>query len=129
VQLTKAYKFTAAAVMSTVALATVVTFTNADAVNSSPVAAVLPKIPSGDAPAPIVGTNNETPAPLPSPAAEDTQAQAAARSSSSPSPTTSSRSTSGATTAAPRPAPHKPSPSPSPASDRSLGGLIGNLLD
>jgi hypothetical protein len=130
VPITKVYKFTAAAVMSTVALATVVTFTNADAVNSSPVAAVLPEIPSGDAPAPVVGTNDEAPEPLPSSVADDALAQAAAAASSSPSPTTSSRSTSRATTSAPTPAPHKPAPSPSPTKDNgSLGSVLGNLFN
>ena len=128
-RISKVYKFTAAAVMTTVALATVVTFTNADAVNSSPVAAVLPEIPSGDAPAPILGTNDKTPEPIPSSAAEAAQAQASTAPSASPSPTTSSRSTSRPTTTAPKPAPHKPAPSPSPTHKAGLGGLLGNLLD
>lgn len=125
--LTKVYKFTAAAVMTTVALATVVTFTSADTVNSSPVAAVLPEIPSGDAPAPIVGSNDESPEPSASPVAGDTQTQAAP--TASPSPTTSSRSASRATTSTPKPAPHKPAPSPSPTHNNGpLGSLLGNLL-
>ena len=60
-QPTKVYKFAAATVMTTVAAATVITFTNAEQAGSSPVAAVLPRVPAAGGAAPSVGINEQTP--------------------------------------------------------------------
>ena len=69
-QPTKVYKFAAATVMTTVAAATVITFTNSDQAGSSPVAAALPRVPAAGGAAPSVGINEDLPEPstIPSPA-------------------------------------------------------------
>ena len=120
-QPTKVYKFAAATVMTTVAAATVITFTNSDQAGSSPVAAALPRVPAAGGAAPSVGINENLPKPstVPSPA-EST--------SPSPSPTTEPTTSSRATSEPAKPKPKPPSPSPSPTRNGGLGTLLGNLL-
>lgn len=126
-QPTKVYKFAAATVMTTVAAATVITFTNTEQAGSSPVAAALPRVPAAGGAAPSVGINEHTPVPstLPSPVAGSE-----ASPSPSPEPTTSSRSSARATSepAKPKPKAKSPSPSPSPTRDGGFGGFLGDLL-
>ena len=121
-QPTKVYKFAAATVMTTVAAATVITFTNTDQTGSSPVAAALPRVPAAGGAAPSVGINEHAPEPstIPSPAGT----------SPSPSPSTEPTTSSSATSepAKPKPKPKSPSPSPSPTRNGGLGTLLGNLL-
>ncbi len=120
-QPTKVYKFAAATVMTTVAAATVITFTNSDQAGSSPVAAALPRVPAAGGAAPSVGIDENLPEPstIPSPAESI---------SPSPSPTTGPTTSSRATSEQAKPKPKPPSPSPSPTSDGGLGTLLGNLL-
>ena len=120
-QPTKVYKFAAATVMTTVAAATVITFTNSDQAGSSPVAAALPRVPAAGGAAPSVGINENLPEPstIPSPAESI---------SPSPSPTTGPTTSSRATSEQAKPKPKPPSPSPSPTRDGGLGTLLGNLL-
>ncbi len=126
-QPTKVYKFAAATVMTTVAAATVITFTNAEQAGSSPVAAVLPRVPAAGGAAPSVGINEQAPEP-------STVSSPAASTEPSPppsaEPTTPSRSSDRATSepAKPKPKPNPPSPSPSPTRNGGLGGLFGDLL-
>ena len=128
-QPTKVYKFAAATVMTTVAAATVITFTNAEQAGSSPVAAALPRVPAAGGAAPSVGINEHTPEPsaLPSPVAGS---EASPSPSPEPEPTTSSRSSARATSepAKPKPKTKSPSPSHSPSRDGGLGGFLGDLL-
>lgn len=120
-QPTKVYKFAAATVMTTVAAATVITFTNSDQAGSSPVAAALPRVPAAGGAAPSVGIDENLPEPstIPSPAESI---------SPSPSPTTGPTTSSRATSEQAKPKPKPPSPSPSPTSDGGLGTLLGNLF-
>jgi hypothetical protein len=122
----KLYKFAAAAVMSTVAVATVVTFTSSDQAGSSPVSA-LPRVPGANAAAPSVGIN-ETPTASPSPTTE--QPTTEPKPSPSQSPTTSSRSTTRDNTSSRTPTakPRDPSPSPSPTHPRPLRDLLEGLF-
>jgi hypothetical protein len=112
--------------MSTVALATVVTFTSSEQAGSSEVAA-LPRVPGANAAAPTVGID-ETPQSSPSPTTEQPTSEASP--SPSPEPTSSSRSSDRETSQPEKSKPRKPSPSPSPSPthEGGLGGLLGDLL-
>ena len=124
---TKLYKFAAASVMSTVALATVVTFTSSEQAGSSEVAA-LPRVPGANGAAPTVGID-QTPISSPTPTTEKPTSEASP--SPSPSPTTSSRSSDRETNEPAKSNPRKPSPSPSPSPSPErdgLGGLLGGLF-
>lgn len=124
---TKVYKFAAAAVMTTVAAATVVTFSTAEDAGSSPAAGALPRVPGNNA-APSVGID-QTPESILS-ADGTTRAQASAPSSDSTQ--SASGSTQPSTTAPPSstPKPGKPSPSqsPTPGKNDGLGGLLDGLF-
>ncbi len=123
-QPTKVYKFAAATVMTTVAAATVITFTNTEQAGSSPVAAALPRVPAAGGAAPSVGINGNTPEPSTIPSAVASTEPAP---SPSPEPTTSSRSSDRATSEPSKPKPKPKPPSPSP-SNGGLGGLLGDLF-
>lgn len=126
-QPTKVYKFAAATVMTTVAAATAITFTNTEQAGSSPVAAALPRVPAAGGVAPSVGINENALEPSPTPTPAESIAPTP---SPSPEPTTSSRSSDRATSepAKSKPKPRPPSPSPSPSRGGGPGDFLGDLL-
>lgn len=124
-QPTKVYKFAAATVMTTVAAATAITFTNTEQAGSSPVAAALPRVPVAGGAAPSVGIDENAIEPSPTPTPAESIAPAP---SPSPEPTTSSRSSDRPTSEPAKPKPRPPSPSPSPSRGGGLGGLLGDLF-
>ncbi|TXL61307.1 hypothetical protein [Aeromicrobium terrae] len=120
----KTYRITAAAVMATVAAATVVTFARADDSPKPTAAPALPAV-SDTFPAPNVSS------PEPTQDADPTTApQVVVPVSPSPSATTATSRSSTRKTTKPKPT-HSPSPSPSPSPEghHPLRDLIEALFD